>query len=180
MAAVFGPMFSRFSYEDQNLDFGNVPPRMEIYKITDSEYMYIHAEYKAMSISEKGELLELLRPVKTDLAKGQRIYEVGGKEVVLDFSGAKKQKKNPKLKKFELFVDGQATDVHKKVRNKTYIFGTDAHGRDMFVRVLFGARISLTVALMATIVNFFVGILYGGVSGYLGGKADSIMMRLNC
>lgn len=178
MTAVFGPMFSKFSYEDQNLDFGNVPPRMEIYQITDSDYLYIHAEYKAMLVSKKGELLELLNPVKNDLARGQRIYDVNGREVVLDFSNVKKLKKNPELKRFEVIVDGETRDVHKKVWNKTYIFGTDAHGRDMFIRVLYGARISLLVALMATIVNFFVGVIYGGVSGYLGGRADTIMMRL--
>ncbi|GLI55036.1 hypothetical protein PM10SUCC1_05510 [Propionigenium maris DSM 9537] len=178
MTAVFGPMFSKFSYEDQNLDFGNIPPRMEIYKVTDSDYLYIHAEYKAILVSEKGELQELLEPLKTDLAKGQRVYNIDGREVVLDFSNVKKLKKNPELKRFEVIVDGETRDIYKKVWNKTNIFGTDAHGRDMFIRVLYGARISLLVALMATIVNFFVGVIYGGVSGYLGGRADTIMMRL--
>ncbi len=178
MTAVFGPMFSKFSYEDQNLDFGNIPPRMEIYRVTDSDYLYIHAEYKAILVSKAGELLELLDPVRTDLAKGQRVYDIDGKEVVLDFSNVKKLKKNPELKRFEVFVDGETRDVYKKVWNKTNIFGTDAHGRDMFIRVLYGARISLLVALMATIVNFFVGVIYGGVSGYMGGRVDTIMMRL--
>lgn len=178
MTAVFGPMFSKFSYEDQNLDFGNIPPRMEIYKVTDSDYLYIHAEYKAILVSEKGELQELLEPLKTDLAKGQRVYNIDGREVVLDFSNVKKLKKNPELKRFEVIIDGETRDIYKKVWNKTNIFGTDAHGRDMFIRVLYGARISLLVALMATIVNFFVGVIYGGVSGYLGGRADTIMMRL--
>lgn len=57
-------------------------------------------------------------------------------------------------------------------------FGTDKFGRDTFIRVLYGARISLTVGYVASLLNLFVGILYGGISGYFGGKIDNIMMRV--
>lgn len=57
-------------------------------------------------------------------------------------------------------------------------FGTDYHGRDIFVRVLYGARISLFIGISATIINLFIGVLYGSVAGYFGGRIDNFMMRL--
>ena len=58
-----------------------------------------------------------------------------------------------------------------------HLFGTDKMGRDIFVRILYGARISLGVGIVAAIVNLIVGTLYGGIAGYVGGKTDMVMMR---
>jgi len=56
-------------------------------------------------------------------------------------------------------------------------FGTDAHGRDLMTRVLRGGRISLAVGLVATLVSLFIGVGYGMIAGWWGGKTDEGMMR---
>ncbi len=61
---------------------------------------------------------------------------------------------------------------------QVHIFGTDALGRDIFVRVWQGGRVSLFIAFVAVFINFIVGVIYGGISGYVGGAVDNIMMRI--
>ena len=58
-----------------------------------------------------------------------------------------------------------------------HLFGTDHLGRDLLVRTMYGARYSLIIAFAATGINLVVGVLYGGISGFIGGKVDNIMMR---
>jgi len=61
--------------------------------------------------------------------------------------------------------------------NGMHIFGTDALGRDLFVRVLYGARVSLSVGIAATVISLLIGVTYGAVAGFLGGRIDELMMR---
>jgi len=62
--------------------------------------------------------------------------------------------------------------------NNDYRFGTDALGRDLFTRIIYGARISLAVAFIGPLTSLLVGTIYGMVSGYVGGRTDNIMMRI--
>lgn len=57
-------------------------------------------------------------------------------------------------------------------------FGTDNFGRDLYIRVLSGARVSLLIAVVASILNLVIGVVYGGISGYFGGNIDNVMMRI--
>ena len=72
---------------------------------------------------------------------------------------------------FELIL--QAPDL-----NNGHWLGTDSLGRDLFVRVLEGGRISLMIGLVATLVTIGIGVVYGAVAGYFGGRIDAVMMRL--
>ncbi|WP_297113030.1 ABC transporter permease subunit [uncultured Devosia sp.] len=59
-----------------------------------------------------------------------------------------------------------------------HYLGTDQNGRDMLARVLQGTQMSLIVAAVATLVSVFIGVIYGAVAGYFGGRVDAIMMRI--
>ena len=58
-----------------------------------------------------------------------------------------------------------------------HLFGTDDLGRDVFTRVWYGARISISIGLAAALIDLFIGVIYGGIAGYKGGRTDNILMR---
>lgn len=187
ITALLGPFFLEFTYEDQVLELANIPPKLDVYKVSDDFYVYRHNDYKLLRVSENGEFLYTNDEDETyaydrknsmiDMAqKKRKVYEIDGKEVILDYADA--SKKDFDGPKFFITVDGEKIQPQDRVRNKTYLFGTDHLGRDVLARVLYGARISLLVALVATLVQFFIGVLYGGIAGYMGGKTDNLMMRI--
>ena len=59
-----------------------------------------------------------------------------------------------------------------------HYFGTDGNGRDLLVRILYGGRLSLTIGIIATLVSVLIGVTYGTISGFFGGKLDITMMRI--
>nr|WP_314304535.1 ABC transporter permease [Brevibacillus parabrevis] len=74
--------------------------------------------------------------------------------------------------------DGQDIANQNQGPSAEHWFGTDKFGRDIFVRALYGAQISLTIGVAAAAINLVIGVIYGGISGYLGGKVDMVMMRI--
>ena len=83
-----------------------------------------------------------------------------------------------KIERFAVTYGGEVIRPFKTVSNKTYVWGSDSLGRDVFIRVMYGARMSLLVGVIAAIVNFVIGVLYGGIAGFCGGRVDNIMMRI--
>lgn len=74
------------------------------------------------------------------------------------------------------------SDQNLKVANQPpsveHWFGTDNLGRDLFIRVLYGARISLAIGIVASLINLTIGVVYGGIAGFFGGRVDKIMMNI--
>lgn len=74
-------------------------------------------------------------------------------------------------------VDTQKLTLQNLPPSSKFWFGTDDLGRDVFTRTCYGARISLFVGFAAAFIDFVIGVTYGGISGYKGGKTDNLMMR---
>ncbi len=74
--------------------------------------------------------------------------------------------------------DGVDAAMRNSLPSLKHWMGTDKFGRDIFIRILYGARISLSIGFAAAGISLVIGIVYGGISGYVGGKLDMFMMRI--
>jgi len=72
----------------------------------------------------------------------------------------------------------QLSDDQFRPPSARHWFGTDVHGRDLLSRVLYGAQVSLLVGIIGAAVSLVIGVFWGAVAGYLGGRTDSLMMRM--
>lgn len=82
----------------------------------------------------------------------------------------------PKFSKYDYISNDLA--ITNQWPSVEHWFGTDSLGRDIFVRVLYGARYSLIIGFAASFLNLVIGIIYGGIAGFAGGWVDMIMMRI--
>ena len=168
--AVFGPSFTKYSYSDQNLEVVNIPPLMKVYEAPDGVgYLYITQSLKVVYVNPDGTLGEQLPRVRSEDEQMMTIFDCNGTEVAL-YYGQK-----------PYVIADQATKIiypSTTMWNRSYVLGTDALGRDILTRLMYGTRISLLVAFIAAGVNMVIGILYGGISGNTGGNTDAIMMRI--
>ena len=96
---------------------------------------------------------------------------------IYPYSYTKQDVSAKNLAPFEYSKKEQAK-IDKGVEVFPHIMGTDSLGRDYCIRVIYGTRISLTVGIISALIVVIIGIIYGSISGYFGGKVDLIMMRI--
>ena len=166
--SLLGPMFTTYSYSDQNLAMVNIPPLMKVYDVGSCR-VYISPSLKLIQVDGKGNLSGVLSPIRTENEKSMMIFDCGGKEVALYYGSSS-----------YVVCDEATGNIYPSGYHwcRDHVLGTDALGRDILARLMYGTRVSLMVAFVSVLVNLVIGIVYGGVAGYLGGAVDAVMMRI--
>ena len=148
--AIFGPMMSPYTFREQHTEFGTLPPRIPILE-----------DFGIFDGTMKMELFEA-----DAIEMGDAI-----KAIEEEFYWTYKNKQYKKvIARVDMYKYTGAEDHY-------FIFGTDNIGRDLFVRLWRGTRISLLIGFVSVIINCIIGVVYGSISGYYGGKIDMVMQR---
>lgn len=177
--AIFGPMITPYTYSDQIVGYSNIPPRIELMKADDVYFYFNGTQYNLYSSTKEGRLTAKLRETSRDIPNQKFYFDYQGETVTLDYS----YKIRPELAdegiNYSIIFRGEEYKVpYGTVSNKLFPWGSDEFGRDVLTRVMYGARISLFIALVAALVNLIIGVIYGSIAGLEGGLVDDIMMRI--
>ncbi|MBQ7114610.1 MAG: ABC transporter permease [Clostridia bacterium] len=150
IAALIVPLFTGYKYDEQNVSFKNLPPKIPgIEKLGIADGSRVLTNRKASSLEDpdrfpEGCIIEIVNE-----------YEYKGTPVV-----------DVKVDYYKYL--GVPEDQY-------HWFGTDYLGRDLMTRLFRGTRISLLIAFFSVITNVIIGVIYGAISGYYGGKVDMLM-----
>lgn len=150
LMAIFAPMFAHYSFREQHTSFGVLPPR-----IPGLEKLGICDGSATISIP----------------ASRLSSYEDCLIKVIEEYDYLYHGKSTPYVTiKYDLYKYKGAEDHY-------FWFGTDNIGRDLWVRLWRGTRISLLIGFVSVLINCFIGVVYGSISGYYGGRVDMLMQR---
>ena len=167
--AIVGPFLTPYGYDDQNTKLANIPAVMQVYPAPDGQYLYITKALKLIEVTPDGQLVRQLKKGKDNSKDKVTVFPYKDDvTVTLDYTQTPVTIQD---------VNGNRIEKGTTMWNRSYLLGTDHLGRDILSRLMYGTRISLLVAFIAALVNIVIGILYGGISGYLGGRTDAVMMR---
>lgn len=150
--AIFGPSMNEYTFSQQFSDYTNMPPRvqfLEQFGVFDGSRVLTNRRLDTLDNTEK--------------------FPEGS---VIGYS-------NPHEVRGVTLVDVEV-NYYKYIGadDEFFWFGTDSLGRDMWTRLWRGTRVSLIIALVAVLSDVFIGVVYGSIAGYYGGKLDMFMMRV--
>lgn len=153
--AIFGPGMNKYKYDEQHTDRVNMPPKIPAIAnmdlgIFDGGFVMENRQYDNVNDPTKYPEGSILEILNPRLVNGQRIVDV-------------------KVDYYKYV--GMADD-------ECYWLGSDYLGRDIWTRMWRGARVSLIIAIVSVFCNVTIGVVYGSISGYYGGKVDMVMMRI--
>ena len=189
--AFVGPVLIPYGYDEFNKGAENLYP----YHYTLEDTQRVNDEIAARTQSDVVDVDEMIAQAKEEAEKkGEKFTkkdeavirakakvaakpsEESSEEQNVDEDSIRKELG---IKK-HIFGYSQAELERKANGEKVFphVFGTDMYGRDILVRVMYGARVSMSVGVFAAILVLVIGALYGAISGYCGGKVDAVMQRI--
>ena len=189
--AFVGPLLIPYGYDEFNKGAENLYP----YHYTLEDTQRVNDEIASRTQSDVVDVDEMIAQAKAEAEKkGEKFTkkdeavirakakvaakpsEDSSEEQSVDEDSVRKELG---IKK-HIFGYSQAELERKANGEKVFphVFGTDMYGRDLLVRVMYGARVSMSVGVFAAILVLVIGALYGAISGYCGGKVDAVMQRI--
>ena len=189
--AFVGPVLIPYGYDEFNKGAENLYP----YHYTLEDTQRVNDEIAARTQSDVVDVDEMIAQAKEEAEKNGEKFtkkdeavirakakvaakpsEESSEEQNVDEDSIRKELG---IKK-HIFGYSQAELERKANGEKVFphVFGTDMYGRDILVRVMYGARVSMSVGVFAAILVLVIGALYGAISGYCGGRVDAVMQRI--
>ncbi|VTZ26863.1 Binding-protein-dependent transport systems inner membrane component [Methylocella tundrae] len=167
---VFGPLVSPHPFDRVYPDYVLAAPSLSAHPTAEEARLGIEDLAQRMgahiaSMQQNGGQLDVL------LEAGRRLDPQ-----TLDVFASSDLFGRPKVA--ESKDDGRKLRLVIPLRHNLFLFGTDANGRDLLTRTLIAGRVSLAVGLLASFVALVIGVAYGAIAGYAGGRIDAVMMRV--
>jgi oligopeptide transport system permease protein len=153
LMSIFGPSLSKYGYNEQDVTRTNLPPKIPIlekFHIADGTMILYNKAESNVTNTSKFPDGSVVKIIKRYQNNGVSMVDV----------------------KVDMYK-------YSKVEEDVYfICGTDYLGRDLFTRLWRGARVSLIIAVLSVMVNVSIGLIYGSIAGFYGGKVDMVLMRI--
>lgn len=160
--SIIGPHMTKYGNDDQNLNRAKLPPHAPLLE-------------KVSWLGFDGTLKDEFKGTTVEEAKQKAIARFDNKDEFIDFKV--KSEGNGERNSAEVKAIYHVYDA-KGLSNKYFWLGTDHLGRDQWTRLWLGTRVSLIIAFVAAALDLAIGVSYGGISGFFGGKVDNVMQRI--
>ncbi len=185
--AFVGPYLVPYGYEQFNKGAENLYP----YHYTLEDQKRLDAEIAARTQSETMDVDEIAKAKAEAEAKGEKFTKkdeavIKAQAKVAANNAEASEDADPEKIRQELGIKRHlfgysVGELERKAAGEhvfPHVFGTDMYGRDIMVRVMYGARVSMSVGICAALLVLVIGATYGAVSGYCGGRVDAVMQRI--
>lgn len=173
LTSFLAEIFSPYLPNERNLDFAYAPPQLPAWNWSDglhSKALNQHRDPITYALSYH---LDPTQTVPLGFFVRGEPYQLLGITLERRFFGVNDRV----LRRAGLYDPDQPASIRQQTGLSFHLLGADKYGRDLLSRILFGGRVSLSVGLLAIIITLFLGVLIGGISGYLGGAVDNFIQR---